>query len=149
MSRPDWKTYFLSIAEVVATRADCTRRQVGAVIVKDHRIVATGYNGGRAGGPSCQAGQCPRGTKTIEEVPSFEQGNSDYSDCIAIHAEVNALLYASRSDVEGATLYITCAPCGECEKIIGNSGISVVIWPGGYMNFVLDPKTPLVLEMRA
>ena len=132
-TRPSWQDYFLNIAEAVSLRADCSRRRVGAVVVKDNRIVASGYNGGAAGGPSCLAGKCPRGRKSREELPGFMDGNHDYDSeanfCIAIHAEVNALLYASRSDVEGAILYVTCEPCLTCWKIVSNSGIAEVVFP--------------------
>ncbi len=126
--RPSWEEYFLHIAEAVATRADCSRRQVGAVIVRDHRIVSTGYNGGRANGPSCLAGECPRGRQTHAERPGYAEGNNDYSDCIAIHAELNCLLFSSRAEILGGTLYCTVKPCKECWKVIGNSGLTGVVY---------------------
>ncbi len=130
-SRPNWDEYFLGIAEAVAVRADCTRRKVGAVIVdKSNRIVATGYNGAPTNWRGCTSGFCPRGRDLT--IPSFEQGNSDYSDCIAVHAEANALLYSDRSSIEGGKIYITCSPCGECWKLLSNSGLQSVMWPGGF-----------------
>jgi dCMP deaminase len=129
MDRPSWNEYFLSIAAVVATRADCRRAQCGAVIVKDHRIVSTGYNGSPSGGPSCLAGECPRGLKTLRELPGFAQGNHDYSDCVSLHAEQNAIAYASRFDTHGATLYSTTPPCDMCSKLIKAAGITEVITP--------------------
>lgn len=72
--RPSWDEYFLGIAKAVAVRADCTRRQVGAVIVRDNRIVATGYNGGPSGGPSCLSGQCPRGQLDRDQMPGYAHG---------------------------------------------------------------------------
>lgn len=122
MTRPDWDTYFLDIARAVAARADCTRRQVGAVIVRDHRIVATGYNGAPAGDPGCLSGACPRGLATYTEVPA----NSNYDNCVSIHAEQNALLYAGAS-CRGATIYVTDPPCPTCAKLLRGAGITRVV----------------------
>jgi dCMP deaminase len=134
MSRPNWHTYFLGIAERVAARGDCTRRQVGAVIVDtDHRIVSTGYNGGSPGGPSCLKGECPRGTMTVEELPGYDQGDNSYDlgpgSCIAIHAEQNAVMYADIDRRNGGTLYVTCEPCGGCLRMLSGSGIKMIMWP--------------------
>lgn len=122
--RPSWDEYFLAIAQVVATRADCRRARHGAVIVKNHRIVATGYNGGPSGGRSCLAGQCPRGLLSKEELPS---NHADYSNCIALHAEANAIAYAHGSATAGATIYITGPPCDMCAKLIRAAGIGTVV----------------------
>ncbi len=130
--RPNWNVYFLDIAEAVSKRGECTRRQVGAVLVKNNRIKATGYNGAPAGKPSCLDGACPRGRASLEEIPSYAQGNHDFSNCIAIHAETNAIMESSREDREGAILYVTVAPCGECKKLIAGSGIPLVVWKGGF-----------------
>lgn len=124
--RPPWDAYFLTIATAVSARADCRRAQHGAIIVKGHRIVATGYNGSAAGGGSCLAGECPRGLKGPEHA-GHERGNHDYSDCISLHAEQNAIAYASRSDTEGAWIYITGPPCDMCSKLIRAAGITKVI----------------------
>lgn len=120
MSRPDWDTYFLGIAEAVAARSDCERSRVGAVVVKDRRIRGTGYNGAPAGMPGCLS--CPR--RTSDCAPG-----SDYSNCIAVHAEANALLYCDREDLIGATLYITREPCYGCQKLIAATGIVRVVTP--------------------
>lgn len=132
IERPNWDEYFLDIAMAVSRRADCTRRQVGVVITLGHRVVATGYNGGPAGGLSCLKGECPRGQKSSEEMPGYTEGNHDYSNCVAIHAEINALLYADRSKIEGGTIWVTHKPCWDCSKAIANSGLTKVVWPGGY-----------------
>lgn len=122
--RPSWTEYFLDIAKVVATRADCTRRRVGAVIVKDNRILSTGYNGAPSGRPGCASqGACPRGKLTVEEQPR----DTGYSNCGAVHAEANAIIYA-RKDLSGATLYCTDKPCVECEKLIAATGIKEVVY---------------------
>jgi dCMP deaminase len=125
MSRPTWDEYFAGIAEVVSLRADCRRRQVGAVIVDTHhRIVSTGYNGAAPGLSGCLAGACPRGLMTPEEAAPF----SAYDNCISIHAEANALLHAHQSLV-GATIYVTCQPCKDCTKLIAGVGIARTRFP--------------------
>lgn len=133
-SRLAWDAYFLDIARAVAARADCRRAQFGAVIVDTyHRIVATGYNGSPPGGKSCLAGECPRGLKTYEEAPSFVQGNHDYSDCISLHAEINALCNSSAERCRGGTIYIghidgpPLPPCDMCGKAILAAGIARVV----------------------
>jgi dCMP deaminase len=129
--RPGWDDYFLGIAHSVSARADCTRRRVGAVLVKDNRIVATGYNGAPAGDSGCLEGACPRGQLSYEEL----QEHSDYERgpgrCISIHAEVNTLLYSSLDDRRGAVLYITDAPCPACMKVIRGSGVARAHWTDG------------------
>ena len=127
MQRPDWDSYFLAIAETVSLRADCSRRQVGAVIVRDHRIRATGYNGAPSGGRSCLAGECPRGASGVAPGSSYDTGAGA---CIALHAEQNAIMYASRDDCEGATIYCNHEPCDGCLKMIAGSGIVRAVWPG-------------------
>lgn len=128
--RPDWTAYFLGIADAVAARGDCLRCRVGAVLVgTDNRIRSTGFNGSFPGGPSCLAGECPR---CVSDVPS----GTGYEDCVEVHAEANALLYASWEDCQGSTLYVTREPCKDCSKLIRASGVARVIWSG--MN---DPFT--------
>lgn len=123
--RPSWDLYFLRLALTVSERADCTRRQVGAVLVdSDRRVIGTGYNGSPAGEPSCLAGACPRGQASYSEVPK----DSNYDTCIAIHAEANALLYA-RTSCKGATAYITDPPCPSCYKLLMGAGIERVVYP--------------------
>ena len=129
---PTWDEYFLQIAHAVSARAKCTRRKVGAVIVLDRRIIATGYNGAPPGEKDCLEGACPRGALDYATVP----GLGDYDRpgtpgfCIAIHAEVNALLFATR-DTKGATAYITDPPCPGCRKALAAAGVVRVIFPGG------------------
>ena len=122
MSRPDWNEYFLLIAEAVSARSDCERSKVGAVVVKDRRIRSTGFNGAPAGMPGCST--CPR--RTSDCAPG-----SDYSNCVAVHAEANALLYCDREDLINATLYITREPCYGCQKLIAATGIVRVVTPEG------------------
>ena len=132
---PDWDDYFLGIANAVSRRAQCTRRRVGAVLVLDRRIIATGYNGAASGQPSCLEGACPRGALDYDQVP----GLGDYDRpgtpgfCIAIHAEVNALLFATR-DTSGASAYITDQPCPGCRKALAEAGIVRAVWPAGVLD---------------
>ncbi|MFE2997953.1 deoxycytidylate deaminase [Nocardia sp. NPDC059246] len=120
MSRPTWDEYFIGIARAVSARSDCHRDKVGAVVVRDKRIRATGYNGAPAGKPGCL--ECPR--RTSECAPG-----SSYGNCVAVHAEANALLYCDREDLVDATLYITRKPCYACSKLIAGAGISRVCTP--------------------
>lgn len=132
---PEWDDYFIGIATAVSARAKCTRRTVGAVLVLDRRIIATGYNGAAAGAPDCLEGACPRGQHTFDQVAP----TGDYDRpgtpgfCIAIHAEVNALLHSTR-DTAGATCYITDEPCPGCRKALAAGGIARAVWPDGEMN---------------
>lgn len=127
LHRPDWDPYFLAIARAVAARADCRRAHHGAVIVDQHRrIVATGYNGSAPGGPSCLMGSCPRGLLSDEEVA---HNSGDYTNCISLHAEQNAIAFANHSDTVGSTIYITGEPCGMCAKLIVAAGITRVVYP--------------------
>lgn len=118
--RPTWDQYFLLIAQAVKLRSDCVRDQVGAVVVKDRRIRATGYNGAPAKKDGCVA--CPR------RYSDCASGSS-YDNCVAVHAEANALLYCDREDLIGATLYVTRAPCYACEKLILATGVDRVVTP--------------------
>lgn len=122
-ARPSWDEYFLGVAKAVAARADCSRAQYGVVIVKEHRIVSTGYNGGPSGSrQSCLDGDCPRAQSDVAH------NTPDYSACIALHAEQNAIAYANRADCEGATIYIWGGrpPCDMCAKLIVAAGIARV-----------------------
>jgi dCMP deaminase len=119
----DWDRYFLSIAEQTATRSNCVRRRHGAVIVRKRRIRSTGYNGPPSGHRHCDAGACPR-------ARSEAASGWGHDNCIAIHAEANAILYSSPEQREGATIYTTGVPCFGCAKLIANSGISEVVAEG-------------------
>lgn len=124
--RPSWDTYFIEIAHLVASRATCPRRSVGAVIVRDKRILATGYNGAPRG-----LSHCPEGGPDHD----WPTGCMRAGHCIrSLHAEQNALLQAAMIGVpcEGATIYVTCQPCNACAKMIINAGITRVIYEGDY-----------------
>jgi dCMP deaminase len=111
--RPGPHEYFMGIAMAVRARADCTGNRVGAVIVKDRRIVSTGYNGTPEGMPNCSEGGCHR-CANRDQYPS----GTGYDLCICVHAEQNALLAAARFGiaVEGSTMYTTMRPCFGCTK---------------------------------
>lgn len=127
--RPSWDEWGLGIAEAVSTRADCSRSQVAAVLMRpDHTIVSTGYNGAPSGGPSCLAGECPRGRSGVAPLSSYDTG---VGACIALHAEQNCLLRATWDEMLDATLYITRAPCDGCKRMISGTPIKHVIWPEG------------------
>lgn len=127
--RPSWDEWGLGIATAVATRADCSRRRIGAVIMRpDHAIVATGYNGGPVGGKSCLAGQCPRGLSDVTPGTSYDTGAGA---CIAVHAEQNAIHRASWADMVGSTIYVTDVPCGGCERSILGTPLHRIVWPTG------------------
>jgi dCMP deaminase len=128
--RPNWDTWFLEGAGWVSQRADCRRRQHGALVVDaDHRIVGQGYNGAPAGTPGCLAGACPRGLLSYDEVSTMTDYDSGPGRCISTHAEVNALLDAGRTRCKGATIYITGEPCPRCRKTIEAAGISRIVFP--------------------
>jgi len=127
--RPDWDDYFLGIATAVATRADCTRRQVGAVIVKDHRIVSCGYNGAPPGQPGCLSGACPRGKLSYEEIAPMSSYDTGAGSCISVHAEQNAIIYGDYARMVEGTIYITDNPCDGCMKMILGARISRIVTP--------------------
>lgn len=125
--RPSWEEYFFQIAQQVASRSTCVRRKVGAVLVKDKRILSTGYNGAPRGISHCIDIGCLRDELNI---PSGER----HELCRALHAEQNAIAQAALHGVkiEGATLYCTHQPCALCAKMIINAGIVEVYFDQGY-----------------
>ena len=119
MSRPGWDAYFLRMAELAASRSTCLRRQVGAVLVKDHRVIATGYNGSLRGQPHCAdvgclmvAGHCKR----------------------TVHAELNALLQCAFHGAasRGTVLFTTAFPCLDCAKALVQAGVERVVYRDPY-----------------
>ena len=129
--RPSWDKYFLDIAKLVATRATCDRKHVGAVVVNNNRrIVSTGYNGVPSGTPHC------------DEIGHQLVEIDGRKSCIAtLHAESNALDDAGRN-ANGCTMYTTCIPCYECAKRIINSGIKRVV----YLEYYQSRNTHLVVN---
>ncbi len=125
--RPSWDEYFMEIVELIKTRSTCIRRQVGALIVKDKRILATGYNGAPTGCSHCTEMGCMRQEMGI---PSGQR----HELCRAIHAEQNAIVQAAHSgtSVAGGTLYVTHQPCVLCSKMVINAGIKRIVYKGEY-----------------
>ncbi|MDY3868554.1 MAG: cytidine/deoxycytidylate deaminase family protein [Pyramidobacter sp.] len=125
--RPDWESYFMTLAAVAATRSTCLRRQVGAVIVRDAQIISSGYNGAPKNVPHCAVTGCLREQLRI---PSGER----HEMCRGSHAELNAIAQAASLGVPtaGAVLYCTHAPCSFCTKAIINAGIRRVVYIHGY-----------------
>lgn len=127
MSRPSWDQYFIDITHLVASRSTCLRRQVGALLVKDRNILATGYNGTPSGITHCEAVGCLRERL---KVPSGER----HELCRGLHAEQNAIIQAARHgvNIDGATLYCTTMPCIICTKMLINAGIRRIVFEEGY-----------------
>ncbi len=133
MSRPSWSEYFMSITHLVAKRSTCRRRQVGAILVKDKRILATGYNGAPAGLKHCEEVGCLRENSAI---PSGER----HELCRGLHAEQNVIIQAARHGItiKGSVLYCTNKPCVICTKMIINAGIEKIYYEDGYDDFLTD-----------
>ncbi|BBB33101.1 dCMP deaminase [Thermotomaculum hydrothermale] len=127
MSRPGWDEYFIELAYFVARRSTCTRRQVGAVIVKDKHILATGYNGAPKGIAHCLDTGCLRDKLGI---PS----GTRHEICMASHAEQNAIIQAAYHGIaiKDAVIYCTTHPCSICAKMIINAGIKKIYYVEGY-----------------
>ena len=133
MGRVDKTNYYLDIAQTVAERGTCLRRNFGAIIVKHDQIISTGYNGAPRGRLNCSdRGSCRRETLGVPKGQRYEL-------CRSVHAEANAIIAASREETLGATLYLAChdaktgelygdvEPCSMCKRLIINAGISTVI----------------------
>jgi len=133
--RADWHTYFMRIAQVVATRSTCDRKHVGAVIVRDKTILSTGYNGSIRGLPHCD-----------EVGHLMENGH-----CVrTVHAEANAIVQAARNGVriEGAEIYVTASPCWNCFKLLANAGIRRIYYGEFYRDErILDFARQLGIEL--
>lgn len=127
-ARPSYREWGLILAQAVATRGDCRRRKIGAIILdKNHRIIGAGYNGSPPGAPGCLEGHCPRGFMSSEEVPPDSPYTGGRGECIALHAEVNALMDAGRQRLtSGCVMYCSDKPCPDCEKLIAGFGIDVI-----------------------
>jgi dCMP deaminase len=137
MPRPSWPEYFMGIAKMVTARSTCLRRHVGAILVKDKRILATGYNG------------APSGVRHCEEVGCLRQDGSVPSGmrhelCRGLHAEQNAIIQAAYHGISitGSTLYCTNKPCVICSKMLINAGIGTIYYDQGYN----DPLADQMLE---
>lgn len=128
-ARPPWPEYYMNIAVAVAKRSNCVRRQIGAVLVLDNRIISTGYNGTPRGLKNCSEGGCERCAVTTAQT-----SGTGLTDCICSHAEENCIVQAAYhgSRIKGSILYSTFSPCLYCTKMIINGGISGVIFNEEY-----------------
>jgi dCMP deaminase len=133
MKRPSWDAYFMEITNLVAQRSTCLRRRVGAVLVKEKRILATGYNGAPSGLPHCLDVGCMREENNI---PSGQR----HELCRGLHAEQNVIIQAARYGIpiQGATLYSTTRPCAICAKMIINASIIAICFEEGYADELSD-----------
>jgi dCMP deaminase len=125
--RPEWDHYFMGIAKVVALRSNCIKRKVAAVLVKDKRIISTGYNGTPRGVKNCSEGGCPR-------CNSIDASGKGLEECLCSHAEENSIVQSAYHGVaiKGSTLYTTFSPCLMCTKMIINAGIREVVFNMDY-----------------
>jgi len=137
-ARPSWATYFMEITQLVAKRSTCTRRAVGAVVVKDKRILSTGYNGAPTGVRHCIDIGCLREQLNIASGQRHEL-------CRGIHAEQNAIIQAAYHgfSIKGGLLFCTNLPCAICAKMIINAGIRGIYYLDGYAD---DISTQLMQE---
>lgn len=129
--RPSWDKYFMDIAAAVSTRSNCCSRQVGAVIVRDRRILSTGYNGTPRGTKNCSDGGCARCWAKIHgEIVS----GAKLEDCTCSHGEENAIVQASYhgTSINGGTMYTIFCPCLMCAKMSINAGILRIVYNADY-----------------
>jgi dCMP deaminase len=127
IQRPSWDEYFMNIAKVVASRSNCMKRKVAAIIVRDKRVISTGYNGTPRGTRNCNEGGCPR-------CNNLAASGTALDECLCSHGEENAIVQASYhgASLKDAIIYSTFAPCLQCAKMIINSGIREVIYNMDY-----------------
>lgn len=131
--RPSWDEYFISMARLAASRATCPRRRVGAVLVRNQRVLATGYNGSVRGAPHC------------DDVGCLIVRQGDRESCVrTVHAELNAILQCAMNGVSssGSTLYCTDFPCVSCAKALVQAGVEQVI----YLSEYPDPNSSEILQ---
>lgn len=125
--RPSWDEYFMHLAQVATLRGNCLKRKVACVIIRDNRVISTGYNGTPRGITNCNEGGCPR-------CAELDESGKNLEECLCAHAEENAIAQAAYHgvSVKGATLYTTYSPCLRCTKLIINSGIAEVVYNQAY-----------------
>ncbi|KAK2461544.1 hypothetical protein APHAL10511_006007 [Amanita phalloides] len=138
--RPGWDAYFMILASLASRRSNCMKRRVGAVLVRDHRVIATGYNGTARGLLNCNEGGCPECNKTGSNY------NTPY-ECVCLHAEENALLEAGRERIgQDAVLYCNTCPCLKCTVKIIQTGVKTVVYNLSYK--VDDASAALFKQAR-
>ncbi|KAH9386723.1 dCMP deaminase [Nematocida major] len=135
-SRPTWQEYFMSIAQVAATRSNCMKRKVGAVIVKNNRVLSIGYNGTSTSTVNCCDGGCSRCNNNTHK-------GRELADCFCIHAEESAFLERNSADIRGSELYTTTYPCRLCSRKIAQLQISKVYYVHEY---TCDPEIKHLFE---
>ncbi len=144
-TRPGWDDYFMGIAKVVALRSNCIKRKVAAVIVKDKRIISTGYNGTPRGIQNCSEGGCPR-------CNAIGVSGKDLEECLCSHAEENSIVQSAYHgvNINGATIYTTFSPCLNCTKMIINAGLREVVfnvhYPLGETSFKLLQSAGILIR---
>ena len=144
MERPSNDEYFMEMAQLVSSRSTCLRRKVGAVIVKEKRVLSTGYNGSPKGTKHCEELGCIR---VKMNVPS----GTRHELCRGVHAEQNAVTQAAYFgvSVDGATIYTTTYPCSMCAKILINAGIKEIVYSEGYADDLSkDPLEEAKIKLR-
>lgn len=126
LSRPSWDTYFMSIAVLTKMRSNCAKRHVGCVIVKDNRVISLGYNGTPCGYKNCNEGGCERcnGTSTA---------GTNLDVCMCLHAEDNAIMFPSQTELRDSTIYVTLHPCISCAKKIIQCQVKRVVFLENYL----------------
>jgi len=131
--RPSWHEYFMLIAKIVASRSTCNSRPIGAVIVKDNRILATGYNGAIPKATHCTSLLMDKEPFCMRRyMKAEEHSKMDY--CVAVHAEANAVAQAARMgiSIDGASIYCTVSPCYSCFKLLASAGIKEIYYELDY-----------------
>ena len=138
MKRPDWNTYFKQLTTLVASRSTCIRRKCGAIIVKNKRIISSGYNGPPPGFDHCTKETCIR---TVKNIPSGER----HEICYAVHAEMNAIIQAAIHgvSVKNCDIYINTTPCSICARmLISINTKNIYFWnaeyPDGFAKELLE-----------
>jgi dCMP deaminase len=123
MRRPSWDEYFMKMAQVASLRSNCSKRKVAAIIVRDKRVISTGYNGTPRGTRNCYEGGCPRCNQLAASGTKLEE-------CLCSHGEENAITQAAYHGVSiaGGTIYTTFAPCLMCTKMVINAGLHEVVY---------------------
>jgi dCMP deaminase len=144
MQRPSWDEYFVNIAKLTSERSNCIKRKVGCILVKDKRILSLGYNGTPVGSLNCYEGGCKRCCDQYYQRQDNSAGkNLDL--CMCLHAEENAILFNTRDDLNGSTMYVTLIPCISCVKKILQCRIVRVVYVNDY-NVILDEQSKTILK---
>jgi dCMP deaminase len=134
--RPSWDNYFIELANLASQRSNCMKRRVGCVLVRNNRVVATGYNGTPRNTTNCNEGGCHR-------CNSNTRGGEGLDYCLCLHAEENAILEAGRERCEGSVLYCSTCPCLFCAKKIIQAGITRVVYSESY---AMDSRSESLLK---